>query len=362
MLLRKNDIGLLLQRCRHCICAVNGSRVTLRDVAAAAALSVSAVSQALRNHPSIPEETRNRVRTIAGEIGYRPDPVLAALNLYRHDRRGTERKVVIAYVTCFPARETWRQTTFYSRTFLGAEQRAAELGYRLEHFWLHDAGVSVDRFCDMLLARGIRGLLIAPLPTPGGELALRWEEFSSVAIGPSLVRPVLHSACNNHYQSMLLALTRLRERGYRRIGLVLDPEVDRRHQQKYQAAFYMEQRSFPTTEARIPPLLTGELTDAVVGRWLTKSRPDVVLGHTDRLWPIIDRLNQRRSTRVAFVSLICNARGRIAGIDTDPERIAAAAVERLNLLLAANETGIPSAPSCLMLDGVWVEGGTIRPR
>jgi LacI family transcriptional regulator len=47
-------------------------RVTLREVATKAALSLSTTSRALNGHPAISDETTAKVRRIAGELRYRP--------------------------------------------------------------------------------------------------------------------------------------------------------------------------------------------------------------------------------------------------------------------------------------------------
>ena len=45
-------------------------RTTLKDVAKIAQLSLAAVSMAMRNHPSLPAKTFERVKRIAAKLGY----------------------------------------------------------------------------------------------------------------------------------------------------------------------------------------------------------------------------------------------------------------------------------------------------
>ncbi len=45
------------------------------------------VGLALRGEFPLPESTRRRIRDIADRLGYRPDPMLAALNVYRRSKR-----------------------------------------------------------------------------------------------------------------------------------------------------------------------------------------------------------------------------------------------------------------------------------
>ena len=119
------------QRSRYLIRKVEISRITLRDIGAKCGLSAAGVSLALRNHRSIPETTRERVRNAATALGYRPDPALAALNHYRRRRTFTAPGYVLAYVTCFEKRNGWQQMAFFRRAFHGAPEKADSLGYRM---------------------------------------------------------------------------------------------------------------------------------------------------------------------------------------------------------------------------------------
>jgi LacI family transcriptional regulator len=333
---------------------VKVSRITLRDIATRCGVTATTVSLALRNHRSIPETTRSRLQSAAKTMGYRPDPALAALNHYRHGGRTKQDGYVLAYVTCFETPDGWQQAPFFQRAFAGARAQAEALGFRLEHAWL--GGVGPQRFAQVLENRGIRGLVIAPLPRAASRLCLPWERFSCVAIGPSLVDPALHSACGDQYQAMMLALERLARLGYRRVGLLLDPEADQRHQRKYQAAFAI---AAPAHSPR--PLVASRPADRDVRAWLRRERPDVVLSPEDAVYDRLTGLGLAGPGRVGFASLVRSGRREISGVETFPEQIAAAAINRLQQLLYENETGVPELPACSMLPGAWVDGATTRP-
>ncbi|MBE7539227.1 MAG: LacI family DNA-binding transcriptional regulator [Opitutaceae bacterium] len=334
---------------------MNRNRVTLRDIAARCDLSAMAVSLALRGHPSIPEATRERVRAAAMRLDYRPDPALAALNHYRHQRTPTAPGYVLAYVTCFEKRNGWQQSPFFRRAYRGAFEQAELLGYRMEHAWLTEPGVTGERFAQVLEARGIRGMVIAPMPRPASRLQLPWARFSCVAIGPSLIAPVLNSACGDQYQAIMLALERLRLMGYRRIGLMVHPDADRRHQGKYQAAV-----AFTATRETPPPLVAEDPSDDDLRGWLRRHRPDVVISDVDANYDRLTSLGLRVPQDLGFASLVRSGRREISGVETFPEQIAGAAVLRLQQALYGNETGVPELPSCTFLPGKWVDGSTTR--
>jgi len=80
--------------------------VTLADVARKAGVHRATVSLSLRNHPRIPVATRERIRAIASELGYRINPLVSALMQSR--RTGKPAKhTALAYVTNYPTRYGW---------------------------------------------------------------------------------------------------------------------------------------------------------------------------------------------------------------------------------------------------------------
>ena len=58
---------------------MTGKKVTIRDIANYLDVSVTTVSFALNNKGDISEETRNRIKEVAGEMGYRPDHLARSL-------------------------------------------------------------------------------------------------------------------------------------------------------------------------------------------------------------------------------------------------------------------------------------------
>ncbi len=85
------------------------SKVSVADVAAAAGVSPSTVSRALRNHPDIPRTTCERIQALALEMGYRPDPLISAL-LARRYRKGGAEIGTIAFLTTHLTRDGWRKS------------------------------------------------------------------------------------------------------------------------------------------------------------------------------------------------------------------------------------------------------------
>ncbi len=336
-------------------------RITMREVAARAGVHYSTVSLALRGRHEIPEPTRRRVCRAADELGYRPDPLLAALASYRHGRSPRGYRATLAWLTNFPTRDAWRDEEIYREYFTGARDRAQALGFRLQEFWLREPGMTHLRASDILLARGITGLLVAPQPTPAESIALRWDRFCAVTISHSLAHPRLHLVSPNQYRCVKLAVDELAARGYRRIGLVLLRSSDARVDHNWLAGYLVAQ-DCRAVRHRITPLQLDRWDTAAFGRWIERMRLDAVVSKCAAALPALRELGYAVPRDLGLASLTRVKEGRVlSGVNESPEEAGAAAVEQLAGMLHRNERGVPASPRRLLIEGRWVDGATVRP-
>jgi LacI family transcriptional regulator len=334
-------------------------RITLRDVAQRAGVHYSTVSLALRNRGALPAATRQKVRRAAEELGYRPDPMLASLSSYR--REPAERyRATLAWVTNFPTRTGWRDEEIYLEYFTGARQRAQALGFKLQEFWLREPAMTPARAAQILAARGIRGLLIAPQPAPATVLALDWAGFSAVVIGYSVASPALHMVGPNQYRCMTLLLDQLRRRAYRRIGLVMLRASDERVDRNWHAGFLVGQQRLAVRD-RLPPLFLDTWDEAAFAAWLRRHRPDAIVSKCAEALPALHRLGYRlpRDLGAAFLTRVKPSR-ELSGVNESPLDVGAAAVDYLAGMLHRDERGVPELPRRLLIEGQWIDGRTVR--
>jgi LacI family transcriptional regulator len=237
---------------------MNGRRVTLSDIAKKAGVHVTTVSLAMRNHPRLPETTRKRIQAMAQEMGYTPDPLLRALVAYRGgviERRNTP---TLAYVTNWSTQWGWKNVTAHPDFHAGALAKANELGYKLEHFWMREEGMSQERLGQILYSRGINGLIIASHGREMGDvLDFAWENFSAVKIDYFPHRPALHNVTNNQCDIVRLAVQKVMAAGYRRIGFVMHRGWDHAVDHLWTAGYLCEQQVLNARE-RIPTHLFPE--------------------------------------------------------------------------------------------------------
>ncbi len=337
-------------------------RVTLRDIAKATGLHFSTVSLALRNHPRLLRSTCEQVQRAARELGYVPDPMLVSLARHRHSLKPVEYQATLAWVTAFPARDQWRDVDIFNEQHSGAEQRAQALGFRLEHFWLTEPGMTSARASQILTSRGIAGLIVAPLPQVQGSLTLAWERFSAVAIGYSLREPRLHVTSAHQYRCIRLALHELTQRGYRRIGLVMLKASNDRVDNNWLAGYLTLRYDAPDLVWPEPLLLPAWDEKSLID-WLRREKLDAVVTKMQQVLPAL------RNARIAVPGEVGLAfLGEIApndvysGVNENPRQVGAAAVDFVVGMMQRNERGPPVLSQRLLIDGVWIEGSTVRPR
>lgn len=335
---------------------------TIRSLARRLRLSVATVSEALRDSPRVNAATRQRVQRAAEKAGYRVNPLLgAALSAVRRARhqhyRGT-----LALIDVDDANPA-QYLLFHREIAAGAEVRAQQLGFQTELFWLGDRppALSLTRLPGVLNARGIAGAVLLPFNTAQDLSGFDFSRLSAVQMDHCLVRPQLHTILPDHYISMIHALERLTQRGYRRIGLCMARRKDVRIKSKWSAAFqafFQAQAGDRTIPALIEPHVTREAFLA----WYQQHRPDVIVGHLQSMVDWLRESGVRVPEDAAFFNLNVTERtAPCAGLDLAPRRLGAAAVETVVAMLHRQERGVPAFPQTITLEAAWVEGPTLRP-
>lgn len=340
------------------------ANATLQDVADRARVHRSTVALALRDNSRISLETRQRVQAIAQELGYKLNPLVAALMQTRRTGHAVKH-VTLAYVTNYPTRFGWRPEHHDRPDFFpGAEKRAQDFGYKVEHFWLREPGMNSHRFCEILRNRGIHGLIIGRLPPGETALELEWARFSCVALGLTLHSPRLHHIAENHFESAALALQTCLDRGYRRIGFVFSEANDSPHVGERWFSAYAGVQLRLRPQDRISHCPGEPATQTGFARWFKAERPDVLLVSHPR--PVLKWLANLGCSVPRDVGVVNLAGDHpeldCAGVYCDATKIGALGVEMLIGLMHRNEVGVPNFRHEVLLTGDWREGKTLPTR
>lgn len=335
-------------------------RITIRDIAARAGVHFSSVSLALRNSPKIRTALREKIQAVARELGYVPDPVLNALNVYRQSRRPARFQSTIAWINNWPVKDELRRIRSFADYFHGATERARQLGYRIEDFWMHAPGMTPAAATSILRARGVRGLLVAPQPFAHTRLDLDFSEFSALAFGYSLQPARLHVVTNHQFQSVVLAAHELQSLSYRRIGLCVKEDWDEKVNNHYLGGLLFAQHRMPARH-RVPPLLSRESDRESFVAWFERHRPDAVIAIDRAVRSWVESLGLQVPHDVGVANLNASPGDPwLAGVYQNDRLIGATAVDVLAGMISRNERGVPATPIRTLVEGVWQGGGSIR--
>ena len=338
-------------------------RVTLRDIAKVAGVHFTTVGLALRNDSRIKPVTVARVQAVSRRLGYKRDAMLSALTAYRRTS-SNHFGGVIACITTYDAAALKTNPT--ERSMIEAATACAHSqGFALESFQINAPGMTGAQMSRILRARGIQGVLFSPrLPLPGPLPDMEWEHFSPVAVGYSITYPRVHRVCFHDTHNMRLAMTELRARGYRRIGLVMQYEIFERSMGVVPGAYLAEQYLLPE-EDRVVPLITHRVTKVSLHKWLREQRIDCVIltVYPLEIWAWIEELGYAVPGEMGVCMPgrwgPCN---EIAGVDLQMELVGETAVRCIVSMLQQNERGLPAYPRYVAVEGHWVDRPSVRLR
>lgn len=331
-----------------------------KDIAEALGLSRTTVSLALRGHPRIPARTRELIEATARDMGYQRNPMLAELATYRHGLRPSAFHGAFAWMVSSSDGEIWDQIPEFRDYYRGATDRAKELGYKLETIDLNQYRDSSRELARVMRSRGIRGCLVCPMPRPHARIVVSFENVSSVFFGYSVESPQSHRVAAHLYRGVMAIMDELLDRGYRRIGLLIDRYWSERVAMSFVSAYLAKQLQLPLSD-RIPPLEFE--TKTAFAEWERQYQPDVVITARGYLkyWP--KAVLEKIPDRLGVVDVSVNPESReFAGLNQCSYEIGRLGAQFLTFLVERGESGLPSLRQHMLVEPIWHEGDSILPK
>ena len=334
------------------------------EIAQSLGVSPSTVSRALRSDPRISAQTRQRVEEAAEKVGYRPNPLVSALMASRRRRGGAGEVDVIALVTNYGGRESWRSKDVCRWEFEGIQARAAALGFKVEVFPLSEYRGSHERLQSTLRARGIRGVLLGFSRDDSDQLPFPTEGFAVAGLS-AYFRSVVVDRANFHgFYNVQLALDQIWQLGYRRPALVV-PELNNQISNNlWSGAFLDWQRRLPKADRCEPFIPPNSDDQADFDAWLITNKPDSLLVYKAPVRRFLARhgLTVPDDIGLAYLYRTSDEMGRAAGIDGNLSAVGAAALDLVVEKLNANITASVHHPKEVLIKGNWHGGATLPPR
>ncbi|QYY34312.1 LacI family DNA-binding transcriptional regulator [Ruficoccus sp. ZRK36] len=335
-------------------------RVTQKDIAEKANVHRSTVSLALKNHPGIPQETRERIMQLAKELGYVRDPMLSALAAYSSQSRPVAFHGTLAWMVRSSQEWNWHNVRHYRDYFNGAQAQAASHGYKLEIFDLTTAGMTSKRMASIFKARNIAGILVCPQPNQLTQIDFPWENFASVTFGYTLQKPRLNMITAAHCKNVLTTMRELARRGYKRIGYAYPWEFNERTDYNCLAGYLTAVHLYGFEP--IPPLSYDHKGYHQEFRaWVDENRLDAVVTVDWKIKKTLDAagLECPRDIGVAGFTYSAETPG-VSSIVENSTLIGEEAVTMLVSMLHNGERGLSDNPRCILIEGSWYNGGSLR--
>lgn len=334
--------------------------VTFKDIALRAGVSHATVSRAMRNHPRISRETCAKIQKLAREMRYRPDPALASLAAYRSRVRNPRRYEKIAILS---DRKDDRQLPEKLKEQLaGIRARAHELGFDTEFTPIDYDPKAQHRLSRTLYYRGIRGLVVLPLPSQ--LAAFNWRTFSIIGIGENIMPLGLNYLSSDHDASVCECYRQLKSRGYRNIGYANIADSEQRNRFLFYSA-YLKSRALDGLPPASPLFhALGDMSGLLA--WLRSGQFDAVIFSDLHILDALQGTEFKipRTLGLAGMSFPISSASS-AGISAyiiDGIRLGRLAMDILQTLIQKNQYGIPKPDEhyAIFLRGYWHEGSTVR--
>ncbi len=337
-------------------------RPNMQQIANAAGVSKSAVSLALRNDPRIPEATRLRIQKCAEDLGYRRNPIVDSLMMQLRAGRQPTFQANLGLINCSPVKDLASNHTF-RRLREGVLNRAEQLGYGIEEFWLQQPDMRPERLKQIVEARGIRGLiLIAALDSDTiHEIYEKfWYKFACAVIGVTHLKNQLNCSSNDQYLTTRRATEKVLELGYKRPLMVVPASDDLLLDEKFSAGFYSISRHLPKKDQLDVISLDLSDLDAAVHA-IQKQKPDVVLTNKVELHAALVAAGIKVPQDLGVVHIDWHdAIDHLAGMRQNNRIVGRAGVDLVVGQLQKNEYGAQDFPQVVQIESVWVDGPSVK--
>ncbi|RQO77833.1 hypothetical protein DBR40_07630 [Pedobacter sp. KBW01] len=193
----------------------NNTPVTLKFLAEKLKMSVSTVSKALNNYPTINEYTKKRVQEMARELHFTPNK--SAINL--KEKKSRIIGIILPNLL----------DHFFTRSIYGVEQFATQNGYNVIISQSHDDLEKEIQSANMLLRSRVDGLIVA--------ISKHTQDFAHLDQFENMGIPVVyytrnpsfnlscHKVLGNTFQGCYKATQFLIDRGHKKIAYLGGPKM-----------------------------------------------------------------------------------------------------------------------------------------
>jgi LacI family transcriptional regulator len=314
----------------------------------------STVSLALRNDPRLPTETRQRVQKEAKKLGYRSNPTVSRLMAELRAGQAAHFRSNLAVLDF----GNDPSTTTRSSLLPGVKSRAKTLGYGVELFPV-DSTMPLERLEQILLSRGVQGVMILSIDLESLAHEPIWSKFSYCAVGIRSPKANLHYVADDNYLTAMTAVRNLRQLGFSRIGFAVHAGIDTDTEHRFVGGYLAAYVEAPG-ETHPPHLMLkiGERKKFMT--WFRRVRPQVIICMENEIRTWLHEGGFRVPDDVSLVHLDSMLAGpEWAGMEQDRFQLGVAAVDIVASQINYNQTGPPACPRSILIQSSWRTGKTL---
>ncbi|MHB8770266.1 MAG: LacI family DNA-binding transcriptional regulator [Syntrophales bacterium] len=184
---------------------------TIIDIAKLAGVSATTVSMALKHHPRISQQTRDRIEAIAEELHYYPNYVARSLVSKKSKTLG----LIITSIL----------NPFYPELAKGIEDKAMALGYNIILCSTNYNRRLQKPFVDLLRSKGVDGIILTSVEINDPDIApLLDDNFPLVLVNRRVMNHTLEKKIDyvvlDNVSGGYMAMQHLQKLGHRRIAII----------------------------------------------------------------------------------------------------------------------------------------------
>lgn len=317
-----------------------GDRANIRDVAAAANVSIKTVSRVINGEGPVVPEVRDRVKSAIVELNYVPNTMARSLKTGAGNAVG----LVVDSI----------DDVFFSSLVSAVEQRAIELGLAVV---VCSSGFDPRRECDQLVGlagQHVRGVILAPVSEELEFLQRYRKSIPVVTVDRSL--PGFDSVTVDDYAAARGGVERLVAGGHRRVALIgFDRRIQTARRRRQAYADVLIEHGISMDDALVPDVPHGSAAArAALRTVLALPEPPTALfvANGRDASAVISEMHRLGRTELAVVSfgdfsLADAVEPTISCIDQDPYSMGTLAFDRLTELfqepgLEATDLRVPT--------------------
>ena len=189
---------------------VNTKRVTLREVAEAAGVSINTASRALNDKPAVNPYTKAKVLEAAQRLGYRPNRLARALRYNKTKTLG----VIVGDIA----------NPYFSMLVRGVEQTAREFGYSVILQGTDEDYRREEEAVEVALAERVDGILITPTQRSQDAIRILFESGTPFILMSRHFRDLeTHYVIMDDQRGGYIATEHLIQRGHEKIAILNGP-------------------------------------------------------------------------------------------------------------------------------------------